>query len=75
MWLARGAARESVGVLRVAEGEEEVTLLIEAALPLAEYQAVEVTVEPMGGSPRPTTPRVMWGELGQQGPQSHGSSQ
>lgn len=74
VWLARGAARESVGLFRVAEGEEEVTLLIEAALPLAEYQAVEVTVEPRGGSLRPTTPRLMWGELGQQGPQSHGSS-
>ena len=72
VWLVRDAMRESVGVFRVAEGEEEATLLIEAALPLAEYQAVEVTVEPAGGSPGPTTPRVMWGELGQREPPPHG---
>lgn len=74
VWLVRDAMRENVGVFRVAEEEEEVTLLIEAALPLAEYQAVEVTVEPAGGSPGPTTPRVMWGELGQQEMQPHGGS-
>ncbi len=72
VWLVRAATRESAGVFRIAEGDEEATLLIEATLPLAEYQAVEVTVEPPGGSPNPTTPRVMWGELGQQAPQSHG---
>jgi len=33
---------------------------------------VEVTVEPAGGSPGPTTPRVMWGELGQREPPPHG---
>lgn len=69
VWLVRDATRESVGIFRVAEGEEEVTLLIEAVLPLAEYQALEVTVEPTRGSPGPTTPRVMWGELGRQEPQ------
>jgi len=62
LWLIWDGQRESGGVFEVNE-EGEGTLLIKAQRALGEYQAVEVTMEPGGGSPGPTSPRVIGGKL------------
>jgi anti-sigma-K factor RskA len=62
LWLIRGDQRDSGGVFRVND-EGEGILLIHAPRPLSQYQRVGVTVEPLAGSPAPTTPRVLGGSL------------
>jgi anti-sigma-K factor RskA len=62
LWLIWDGQRESGGLFEVNE-EGEGTLLIQAQRALGEYQAVGVTVEPTGGSPGPTSPRVIGGKL------------
>ncbi|HEX5503568.1 MAG TPA: anti-sigma factor [Thermomicrobiales bacterium] len=61
VWLIQGGQPRGVGILTAPSGE--------AAVPgnLAQYQVVAVTVEPgPDGSPKPTTPPILAGQLGQQ---------
>lgn len=62
VWLIHNGKRDSGGLFRVNEKGEAV-LLIRAPRPLAEYQAIGVTVEPATGSPGPTGPRVIGGKF------------
>lgn len=62
VWLIHNGKRDSGGLFHVDEKGEAV-LLIRAPRPLAEYQAIGVTVEPAGGSPGPTSPRVIGGKF------------
>ncbi len=62
VWLIRDGQRESGGLFDV-EPDGENVIVVRSQQPLANYQAVEVTVEPAGGSPSPTSPRVMGGRL------------
>ena len=63
LWLiAPDGSRVSGGLFRPdANGSAE--LLVRAPAPFGNYRAVGVTVEPAGGSPGPTTPRVVGGNL------------
>ncbi len=62
IWLIRDGQRDSGGLFTVDE-EGEGTALVTAPRPLREYNAVGVTMEPAGGSPGPTSPRVIGGDL------------
>ncbi len=62
VWLIRDGQRDSGAVFR-GHGEKEITLIIQAPRPLKEYQAIGITIEPEGGSPGPTGPRVIKGQL------------
>lgn len=62
VWLIRNGQRDSGGLFTVDE-EGEGTLLIIAPRPLREYTALGITIEPAGGSPGPTSPRVLGGDL------------
>jgi anti-sigma-K factor RskA len=62
VWLIRDGQRESGGLFQVsADGYG--ALLITAPRPLRDYNGLGVTIEPAGGSPGPTTPRVIGGNL------------
>jgi anti-sigma-K factor RskA len=61
-WLVENGQRVSAGTFGV-NREGYGVLLINSAKPVSEYQQLGITVEPEGGSPAPTTPRVMGGEL------------
>ncbi len=60
VWLIYNGKRDSGAVFQV-RGEPEVVVLIRAPRPLATYDAIGITVEPAGGSPGPTGPRVLHG--------------
>lgn len=62
VWLIRNGQRDSAAVFRPSE-TKEITLVIRAPRPLGEYEALGITIEPAGGSPGPTGPRVIKGEL------------
>ncbi len=61
-WLVRDGQRVSAGTFGVNPNGYGV-LVIDSSVPVSEYQQLGITVEPAGGSPAPTTPRVMGGEL------------
>lgn len=58
LWLIKDGERANGGVFSVDDGGDG-RLHIEAPLPLADYAAFGVTIEPAGGSPGPTGPRVL----------------
>ena len=61
IWLGRDNQRESAGTLTVRNGSAwEIIPLNNSDGP---YQTVGVTIEPSGGSPAPTGPRVLFGNL------------
>lgn len=62
LWLIRAEERDSGGLFRP-DDEGTAVLLIVAPRLMGEYDAVGVTVEPAGGSPTPTSPRVIGSEL------------
>ena len=63
LWLIRpDGARESGGAFRVDSGGYG-TLLVQGSQPMHQYTGVGVTMEPMGGSPAPTTSRVIGGSF------------
>ena len=63
LWLVWGdRQRDSGGVFRV-DAQGFGLLHITAPRPLTTYRAVGITEEPVGGSPGPTSPRVIGGAL------------
>jgi anti-sigma-K factor RskA len=61
-WLIEDGRRTSAGTFDVNQ-DGYGALLIDAGRPVNEYQQLGITVEPAGGSPAPTSPRVMGGNL------------
>ncbi len=62
LWLIRKGVRTSGGVFSV-DIHGYATLYVESPQPLASYDSLGITIEPAGGSPGPTGPKVMGGEL------------
>jgi anti-sigma-K factor RskA len=62
LWLIRDGTRTSGAVFSTDEKSYGGTR-IRSPLSLLEYSAVGITVEPAGGSPQPTGPRVLGGPL------------
>jgi len=62
VWLIKDGQRTSGGVFSVGPGGYAAVEL-HAPVPLIEYQAIGVTVEPAGGSPGPTGAKVLGGDL------------
>jgi len=62
LWLIDDGQRSSGGVFSV-NSEGYASLPILGALPLSQYQAVGITIEPAGGSPLPTGAKVLGGDL------------
>ena len=63
LWLSAGEERTNAGLFRGDE-QGEATLRIRSPEPLAQYSGCGITVEPAGGSPRPTGDRVLRSDLG-----------
>lgn len=62
LWLIRDGIRSNGGVFSVGpEGEAQLT--VSADRPLDSFQAFGITIEPYGGSPGPTGPKVLGGKL------------
>jgi anti-sigma-K factor RskA len=62
LWLIKDGKRESGGVFQVSANGFGF-LMVKPAHPLTDYSSVGITVEPIGGSPAPTSPRVLGGNL------------
>ncbi len=62
LWLINDGKRSSGGVFSV-NSDGYASLPIYGPLPLNQYQAVGITIEPAGGSPLPTGAKVLGGEL------------
>ncbi len=62
LWLIVDGQRASGGVFSV-NNEGYGALYVKSPAPLSSYQALGVTVEPVGGSPGPTGAKVLGGEL------------
>jgi anti-sigma-K factor RskA len=62
LWLIKDGARESGGVFQVSDNGFGF-LMVKPAQPLMDYSSVGITIEPTGGSPAPTSPRVLGGNL------------
>lgn len=61
-WLVRGDTRVSGGTFQV-DHDGYGVLLVQSDIPIGEFDGLGITVEPAGGSPTPTMPRVMGGSL------------
>ncbi len=61
-WLVEDGKRVSAGTFEVNHDGYGV-LMIQAKKPVSDYQQLGITIEPAGGSPAPTTPRVMGSAL------------
>jgi hypothetical protein len=62
LWLIHDGQRDSAGLFKV-DATGQGTLVVHASRPLLNYDAVGVTIEPAGGSPAPTSPRIIGGPL------------
>jgi anti-sigma-K factor RskA len=62
VWLIKDGQRTSGGVFSV-NPDGYASREIAANLPLAQYDSIGITIEPFGGSPAPTGPKVMGGEI------------
>ncbi len=62
LWLIRDGQRRSGGVFS-ANADGYASLLLEVPADFRSFRAFGVTIEPKGGSPAPTGPRVMSGRL------------
>jgi anti-sigma-K factor RskA len=62
LWLIRDGTRDNGGVFQVSKDGFGL-LVVQPERPLSEYSAVGITVEPAGGSPAPTSPRVLGASL------------
>lgn len=59
VWLIHDGKRDSAALFQV-QGQRELVVLIQAPRPFREYDAIGITIEPAGGSPGPTGPRVLF---------------
>ena len=64
LWLVREGVRDNGGVFQV-DPRGFGMLHVQAPVPFATYRAAGITEEPSGGSPGPTSPRVIGGPLKQ----------
>jgi anti-sigma-K factor RskA len=63
VWLVRAdGTRDSGGTFAV-DARGNASVIIRAPAAFSNYASVGVTTEPQGGSPGPTSPRVVWTEL------------
>lgn len=62
IWLVHGDDRDNGGLFR-AGTDGRAVVLIDAPRPLSDYTRIGITMEPAKGSPGPTTPRVIGGNL------------
>ena len=62
LWLIKDGKRTSGGVFSVS-AEGYASLVVSSPLPLDDYSAYGVTIEPQGGSPGPTGEKVLGGNL------------
>jgi anti-sigma factor RsiW len=62
LWLIRDGIRDNGGIFQV-DNQGFGMLLIQAPHTFNAYQAAGITAEPAGGSPGPTSPRVIGGKL------------
>jgi hypothetical protein len=62
LWLLRDSTRDNGGIFQV-DAQGFGMLLIHAPHPLTDYRAAGITQEPTGGSPGPTSPRLIGGRL------------
>lgn len=62
LWLIREGVRDDGGIFRV-DNQGFGMLHIQAPYPLNAYRAAGITEEPAGGSPGPTSPRLIGGAL------------
>ncbi len=62
VWLIYDGHRDTGALFQVHQ-PQEIVVLIRAPRPLAEYEAIGITVEPASGSPGPTGPRVLHGSF------------
>ena len=62
VWLVKGEQRHSAGLFTVDSTGYAQTVIIPVA-PMAEFDAIGITVEPIGGSPDPTGTGVLRGDL------------
>jgi len=62
VWLIRDGQRTNGGVFSV-NPDGYASLELYSPLPLIQYQAIGITIEPWGGSPGPTGPKVLGGDL------------
>lgn len=62
LWLIRDGVRSSGGVFSVA-ADGSGSLNVTASMPLETFDAFGITIEPYGGSPGPTGPKVLGGKL------------
>jgi anti-sigma-K factor RskA len=62
LWLIKDGKRESGGVFQVSDNGFGF-LMVKPTYPLTDYSSVGITVEPISGSPAPTSPRVLGGSL------------
>ncbi len=63
VWLIDHAGGRTSGGMFTVDDEGSGWLVIELPRALEQFQGVGITVEPAGGSPQPTTPRVMGASL------------
>jgi len=62
LWLIKDGQRDSGGLFQVSKDGFGL-LVIRPDRPLSDYSAVGITVEPAGGSPAPTSPRLLGASL------------
>lgn len=62
LWLIEAGQRDNGGVFSVSK-EGYGSLWIDSAAPLSSYSGFGITIEPAGGSPGPTGPKVLGGSL------------
>jgi anti-sigma-K factor RskA len=63
VWLVTPEGARDSGGLFTADARGNAHVIINAPAPLAKYKSIGVTIEPAGGSPGPTSPRVCGGEI------------
>lgn len=63
LWLVKPDGSRDSGGLFTPDANGSAQFLVRAPAPFATYRAVGVTVEPKGGSPGPTSPRIFGGAL------------
>lgn len=62
LWLVRDGIEVSVGAFKV-DADGSGMLLFQSSEPIENYDAIGVSTEPVVGSPRPTTPHLVIGEI------------